>query len=84
MKRSYKEILDAAARPHIADDTNLFPRIAANLERKPLMKTLNARPAFAFLIVLVAISLLSGVVYAVGRSLGYIPGIAKTPVCFPD
>ena len=45
MNRSYREILDAAARPHVPDDINLFPRIAARLERKTFMQTLRARPA---------------------------------------
>ena len=75
MNRSYREILDAAARPHVPDDIILFPRIAAKLERKTFMQTLRARPALAILIVMIALSLLSGVVYAIGRSLGYIPGV---------
>lgn len=75
MKRSYRDILDFAARQYIPDDTNLFPRIAARLERKTLMQTLRARPALALLIVLLALTLLTGVVYAIGRSLGYIPGV---------
>ena len=75
MNRSYQEILDAATRPYVPDDIDLFPRIAAKLERKTLMQTLRARPALAILIVLIALSLLTGAVYAIGRSLGYIPGV---------
>lgn len=75
MKKTSRDVLDAVARQHIPDDANLFPRIAAKLERKTMMQTLRTRPALALLIVLLALSLLSGVVYAVGRSLGYIPGV---------
>ncbi|MDO9302088.1 MAG: hypothetical protein Q7T89_11925 [Anaerolineales bacterium] len=39
------------------------------------MQTLRARPALALIIILLALSLLTGVVYAIGRSLGYIPGV---------
>ena len=75
MKKTYQNTLDAVARQYIPDDTNLFPHIAAKLERKPMVQTLRTRPALALLIILLALSLLSGVVYAVGRSLGYIPGV---------
>jgi len=75
MNRTYRDILDVAARPYVPDELDLFPRIAAQLERKTLMKTLRARPALSILIVLVALSLLTGIAYAIGRSLGYIPGV---------
>ncbi len=75
MKRSYFDVLDAAAQSHVPDEMNLFPEIAGKLERKPLMHTLRTRPALFILVILMALSLLSGVVYAVGRSLGYIPGV---------
>lgn len=39
------------------------------------MQTLRAKPAWMILFVLLALALLSGVVYAVSRSLGYIPGV---------
>ncbi len=75
MKRSYADVLDAAAQRYVPDDMNLFPKIAGKLERKPLMQTLRTRPVLFILVILMALSLLSGVVYAVGRSLGYIPGV---------
>ncbi|MGB7872887.1 MAG: hypothetical protein WBL25_00780, partial [Anaerolineales bacterium] len=75
MNRTYRDVLDVAARPYVPDELDLFPRIAARLERKTLMQTLRARPALAVLIVLVALSLLTGIAYAVGRSLGYTPGV---------
>ena len=46
--------------------------------QRPLMRSLRARPAFALLMVLVALSLLVGVVYAVGRLSGFIPGFGFT------
>ncbi|MCJ7626318.1 MAG: DUF4179 domain-containing protein, partial [Anaerolineaceae bacterium] len=75
MKKSYQNILNNVARQHIPDEISLFPRIAAQLERKPFMQALHARPAISIIILVFALSLLSGVVYAVGHSLGYIPGI---------
>lgn len=75
MNRTYRDVLDIAARPYVPDELDLFPRIAARLERKTFIQTLRARPALAILIVLVALSLLTGIAYAVGRSLGYIPGV---------
>ncbi len=38
---------------------------------RPFMRSLRARPALAFLFVLVALSLLVGAVYAVGRLSGF-------------
>jgi hypothetical protein len=75
MNLTYQNILDAAARPYVPDELDLFPRIAARLERKSFMQTLRARPVLAILVVLLALILLSGVVYAIGRSLGYLPGV---------
>ncbi len=42
---------------------------------RTFMQTLRAKPALMILFVLLALALLSGVVYAVSRSLGYIPGV---------
>lgn len=76
MNRTYRQILDSAASRHIADDLDLFPRVSAQLTtRKTLMQTLRARPALAILLAFLALLLLSGAVYAIGRSLGYIPGV---------
>lgn len=75
MNRPYRDVLDNAARPYVPDELDLFPRIAARLERKNLIQTLRARPALAILILLVTLSLLTGIAYAIGRSLGYIPGV---------
>jgi len=78
MNRAYQDILDTAARPFVPDELDLFPRIAAKLGRKTLMQTLRARPALAVLIIIIALSLLSGVVYAIGRLTGFIPGFGFT------
>lgn len=75
MKRSYRNILNSVARQRVPDEINLFPHIAAQLKRKTFMQTLHARPAISIILLMLALSLLSGVVYAVGRSLGYIPGV---------
>ncbi len=39
------------------------------------MQTLRAKPALMILFVLLALALISGAAYAIGRSLGYIPGV---------
>lgn len=75
MSKTPRELLDAAARAHVPDDINLYPRIAAHLQRKTIMQTLRAKPALLILLVVLAFTLLSGVAYAIGRSLGYIPGV---------
>ena len=68
-------ILDAIATDTIPNDVNLLPQIAAGYERKSVMYTLRKNPVLMVLIVLLALSLLTGVAYAIGRSLGYIPGV---------
>ena len=83
MNKNFRDVLDAAARSHVPDNLNLYPRIAANLEERhsrartgiTIMQTLRARPALLIVMVLLALGLLTGVAYAVGRSLGYIPGV---------
>ncbi|MBK7317300.1 hypothetical protein [Candidatus Villigracilis affinis] len=79
-----KDALEAIARRDVPENTNLMPRIAVQLERKSPMTTLRARPFVAILIALLILLTLSGVVYAIGRSLGYIPGIGivdqSTPI----
>jgi hypothetical protein len=75
MKPTPPERLDAAAGTRIPANVNLYPRIAAQLERETFMQTLRAKPALMILFVLLALVVLSGAAYAVGRSLGYIPGV---------
>lgn len=69
-----KDALEAIARHSVPENTNLWPELSAKLERKSLMTTLRTRPIVALLIALLILLALSGVVYAIGRSLGYLPG----------
>jgi hypothetical protein len=76
MDKSYRGILDSAASPHIPGNLNLFPRVTARLnQRKTFMQTMRARPALAIVLAFLALLLLTGVAYAIGRMTGYIPGI---------
>jgi hypothetical protein len=75
VKRSHRDVLDLIVRQHVPDETNLFPRISNQLEEASRARGFRAHPAVIILAVLLALGLLSGVVYAVGRSLGYIPGM---------
>jgi hypothetical protein len=70
-----KDALENIARRGVPENTNLWPELAAKLERKSLMMTLRARPMLLLLTILLALTLLTGVAYAIGRSLGYIPGV---------
>ncbi len=69
-----KDVLESIARRGVPEETNLWPKLSARLERKSLMTTLRTRPLAAILIALFILLVLSGVAYAVGRSLGYLPG----------
>ncbi len=69
-----KDALEALARRGVPENTNLWPNISARLERESPMTTLRTRPFVAILIALLVLLILSGVVYALGRSLGYLPG----------
>lgn len=70
-----KDALEAIARRGVPENTNLWPELAAKLERKSPMTTLRTRPFAAVLIALIVLLTLSGVAYAIGLSLGYIPGV---------
>lgn len=71
-----KDALENIARGGVPENINLWPRIESRLEqRNSFMQTLRARPVMVIVIVLLALSLLTGVVYAIGRLTGYIPGI---------
>jgi hypothetical protein len=70
-----KDALENIARGGVPKNTNLWPRIESRLDkRSSLMQTLRARPVMMIAIVLLALALLTGVAYAVGKSLGYLPG----------
>ena len=59
----------------LSHHADLWPNVSARLERKSPMMTLRTRPVAAVLIALLILFCLSGVVYALGRAFGYIPGI---------
>src|SRR5512139_1714559 len=76
MNKKYHQILDSAAGLHIPDDLNLYPKVEARLDqRRTLVQTLRARPALAILLAILVLLLMTGVVYAIGHSLGYFPGV---------
>jgi hypothetical protein len=70
-----KDALETIAQRNVPENINIWPQIAAKVERKDFMQTVRTRPALALLLVLVALALFSGVAYAIGRVTGYIPGI---------
>jgi hypothetical protein len=70
-----KTTLENIARRAVPEDINLMPDIAAQLQRRTFMSILRARPVLAVLLVLLALVLLSGVAYAIGKMNGYIPGV---------
>ena len=74
MKSTPRELLDAAARTRVPDSLNLYPRFSAQLERRTFIQALRARPVLLILFILLALTLLTGVAYAVGRLAGFIPG----------
>jgi len=70
-----KDVLESIARRGVPDNANLWPRISERVESKNFMQTVRTRPALAFVLVLLALALLSGVAYAIGKVTGYIPGV---------
>jgi len=70
-----KNALEKIARRGVPENVDLWPNIAARLERKSPMMTLRTRPFVAIIIALLILLVLSGAAYALGRVLGYIPGI---------
>ena len=70
-----KDALEAIARRGVPENTNLWPNISARVERKSLMQTIRAKPLLIVLIVILILLLLTGVVYAIGNVMRYIPGI---------
>ncbi len=71
-----KDALENIARRRVPENTNLWPNISAQLgERKSIMQTIRTRPLLMVIIIILALLLLTGVVYAVGTATGYIPGV---------
>ncbi|MCC7119364.1 MAG: hypothetical protein IT310_12635 [Anaerolineales bacterium] len=74
-EKLYRDILDSAAGDSLSRNTNLWPKISAQVEKKSFMLSLRLRPMVLLLIAVLVLLALSGAVYAIGQSLGYIPGI---------
>lgn len=71
-----KDALEEIARQRVPESINLWPNIEAQLdEGKSLMNIIRSRPLAAILVTLLILLTLSGVAYAVGTTLGYIPGV---------
>ena len=76
MNNHMKDMLENIARRGVPENTNLWPNISAQLgERKSLMQTIRTRPLLMIIIIILALLILTGVVYAVGMATGYIPGV---------
>lgn len=75
MSRTYREVLDDAARSHVPDGLNLLPGISARLHRRRLVHALTAQPLLALAAAFLVLLLLTGVAYAIGSLMGYLPGI---------
>lgn len=76
-----KDALENIARRGVPENTNLWPRIEARLEKRIFpMISLRQRPIVAILIALLFLLIASGVVYAISRSLGFSPevGVVET------
>ena len=69
-----KDELENIARSSVPEDINLWPNISARLERKSQMFTPRIRPVMAILLAIFTLLVLSGAAYALGRTLGYLPG----------
>ena len=71
-----KDALENIAHRGVPENINFWPGIELQLNtRSSFMQTLRTRPVMAIVIVVLALLLLTGVVYAIGKSLGYIPGV---------
>lgn len=76
--------IDEIARSNIPDDLNLWPQIAARIEKRNiLMQTLRVKPILIVLLLLLIMIFLSGIAYAVTHLFGYIPGIGIVDQSIP-
>jgi hypothetical protein len=79
-----KDMLETIARRGVPEDTDLWPDISARLERNsPMTMALRTRPLVVLLMTLLALLAISSAVYALGRMLGYIPGIGMVEQASP-
>ncbi len=73
---SIRKSLETIARETIPENTDLWPRLAARLARKDTgAMSLKWKLVWTIVLVLLGLSVVTGVVYAIGRITGYIPGI---------
>ena len=79
-----KDALENIALRGVPENTNLWPRIAASIhDRKSFMKTLRTRPLMIVVIAVLALLLLTGVVYAIGKVTGYFPSVGFIDLSVP-
>lgn len=67
--------LDDIAREYIPDHADVVPRLASRVKERPAWRQRRMRPLVGFLIAVLILLALSGAAYALGRALGYIPGV---------
>ena len=73
---SIRKSLESIARSNIPENMNLWPRLAARIEHKGMLPiSTKWKLVWTILLVLLGLSAVTGVVYALGRMTGYIPGI---------
>ena len=70
-----KDELENIAQHGIPGDINLWPKISTKLERSSSMLHHRYRPFLAILTAALSLLVISGAAYALGRTLGYIPGV---------
>jgi hypothetical protein len=70
-----KNRLEIIAQRGVPEDINLWPRISGQLNGSSSMSHYRLKPILSILIAGFGLLLLSGAVYAFGRTLGYIPNI---------
>jgi hypothetical protein len=81
--KDYRDLLDSAAAESLSRNPDLWPDIQKQIERNPKMTTLQVRPMMAVLLAGLILLALSGVVYALGTTLGYIPGVGMVDQSAP-
>ena len=82
-EKRMKAVLESISQRAVPADENLWPRIAARIEKRNFMQTVRTRPALAMLLVLLALALISGVAYAIGKINGFIPGVGMVDQSTP-
>jgi len=71
-----KNAIEQIARRDVPENTNLWSRIEARIEKRTSpMNTLRRRPLVAILLAIIFLLIASGVAYAISRSLGFSPAL---------